>query len=113
MSNVVKYVTPDWNGLSAGAMHAFGEQPGAGRREAGESAFLRYANGSFAAGVGYTRIRIPTVNAGRDGAAIAAAGARYQFGNWRLNGLYSSVRNTFTSAAVHAVELGAAGFYSP
>lgn len=94
-------------------MHAFGEQPGAASRETGDSLLLRYANGPFAAGAGYTRIRFPTVNAGQDGAAIAAAGARYQIGNWRLNGLYSSVRNTFTGAAVHALELGAVGFYSP
>lgn len=30
-----------------------------------------------------------------------------------MNGLYSSVRNTFTGAAIKAVELGATGFYTP
>jgi len=40
-------------------------------------------------------------------------GARYQIDNWRLNGLHSSVRNTFTSATVHAAEVGAVRCYSP
>ncbi|ODV43573.1 hypothetical protein AWV79_15890 [Cupriavidus sp. UYMMa02A] len=40
-------------------------------------------------------------------------GARYRIDKWRLNGLYASVRNTFTSATVHAAELGAVRCYWP
>lgn len=75
-SNAIKYVTPDLNGVAAGAIHRLGEEPGSASRNSGDSLFLRYASGPLAAGAVCTRIKFPTVNLGQDGAAIVAAGAR-------------------------------------
>jgi predicted porin len=113
LSNSFKYVSPNLGGLRLGAMVALGEADGSNSRNGAWSLHARQDIGNFGWGVTLSDVKFPSVNNGEDGARIGVAGVRWRQNSWRFNGLYSSVRNTFTGAAVNAVELGAVQSLSP
>lgn len=59
LPNAVKYTSPTVQGLSAGAMFAFGETPGSTRTKSAWSAGAQYAQGAFTAGLAHTRLNNP------------------------------------------------------
>jgi outer membrane protein OmpU len=60
LQNAVKYTSPDFKGLSFGAMYSFSNRAGDFHNGSSWSAGVNYAHGPFAASVAYTRLNQPS-----------------------------------------------------
>lgn len=107
--NSVKYVTPEINGFSAGAMYGFGEKNAATGNVISFGA--NYQRGPWGLGAAYTGVR--AVN-GMNGSPAAfrtwGVGTNYQFGKLLAISNVTSTRNTVNRAAIWQASLG--GLYS-
>lgn len=105
--NSVKYVSPDYRGLSGGVMYGFGGIAGSFGTNSTLSAGLNYATGPFSLNAAYTDAKDPTINNGRDGIRNWGVGGRYTFGKFQLDGLYTNTHNTFNGAHIDVYQVGA------
>lgn len=116
IANSVKYNSPVFAGLSAGAMYGFGNVAGSMGTGDGMSFALSYVNGPFGADAAYTYVKYP-VTAGTIGPQVGVrnwgAGARYQIGSVRFSGLFVTVKNTANGANVYQGSAGALWFIRP
>lgn len=86
VSNTVKYVSPTYRGVSAGALYSFGGVPGAVGRSQQFGFGLNYASGPLHAGAAFLQVNNPAT-ARFDGAADATSGGA--FTNPVSNPIYS------------------------
>ncbi|MQQ99697.1 porin [Glaciimonas soli] len=127
LNNSVKYRTPDYNGLQAGAMYSFGGVPGSIVTNNASSFSLSYAHQSISLATSYTSIHnyqqglgIGTnvlgnsligypQNAMYDKLAVFGAGASYSNGNLFTAALFTSsdLQNAGVSSVLRAYDIGA------
>jgi predicted porin len=86
INSSVTYTSPNWNGLSASALYAFGGTPGSLGAGQSWSGAVRYANGSFNLAAGYLRLNNTGRTAGFDPSATGSFAAS------ALNAGYVSAR---------------------
>lgn len=106
MPNAAKYVTPTWNGLSAGVMAGFGGVPGSIAQQSGQSAGINYAIGALSLGAAYTYQRYPQLGNGMRGIRNFGAGATYALGALTFNVLYTNTMNTANDARIDVYQAG-------
>lgn len=117
LNNSIKYVSPEYHGLSAGIVYAFGGKPGSVSTQQIVSLGVHYANGPLGLGLAYLNARNPNLSmyGNTAGAAsantnfiganpvfagyasartlqIIVAGGSYQFGRATLNMVYSNTQ---------------------
>ncbi|MGF6653027.1 putative porin [Paraburkholderia youngii] len=101
----VKYTSPSFGGLSAGAMYGFGGVAGSFGSNSGVSVGLNYIHGAFGANAAYTQVKTD-VSGAQVNVRNWGAGAHYTFGPVTANALYTAVRNEMNGASVWQTELG-------
>jgi predicted porin len=109
LHNSVKYASPQWQGLSFGAMYAFGGVAGNFAEGSANSFGLNYVTGPFGIGAAWTEVKyagalttdplVPIRNWG--------VGAHYDFGKVIVAALYTTARNRANGAYVYQGEIGA------
>ncbi|OLL31607.1 porin [Burkholderia sp. SRS-W-2-2016] len=107
ISNSVKYVTPIFNGFSAGAMYGFGNVAGSIGAGNSTSFALNYAANSFGANAAYTNIKYYTAGSPQVSVRNWGVGAHYKFGGWFTNALFTTVHNSANGASVYEGSVGA------
>lgn len=107
MPNSVKYTTPTWYGLSAGAQYGFGGAAGSVARNDGNSFGVNYSNGPVSVGAAYTYQRYAQLSDGIGGIRNFGAGAEYRFGLSGINVLYTNTKNTANNATINVYLIGA------
>lgn len=107
ISSSVKYLSPIYNGFSAGAMYGFGGVPGSIGAGNASSFALNYVNGSFGANAAYTLTKTAVLT-GQDSVRNWGVGAHYHVGAVTLTGLFTTVRNNLNGAGVWQAEAGSA-----
>jgi len=76
INNALIYTTPNWSGLQASAMYAFGGIAGSTGKGQTWSAALRYASGPFTLGAGYLRMdNVQSTTTAFDPASTGSFGA--------------------------------------
>jgi len=105
--NSVKYVTPDFHGVTAGAMYGFGGIAGSFGEDRTMSGTVNYINGDFAASVAYLDTRYAALDNGLDSIRNYGAGLRYKWLGTDFNVLYTDTRNTLTDGEVRVIQVGA------
>ncbi|WP_233518990.1 porin [Paraburkholderia xenovorans] len=93
VSNAVKYVTPTFRGLNAGAMYSFGGVPGAVGTSQQYGFGANYANGPLKVSAAFLEVNNPAV-ARFDGSAAAVAGRA--FTDPVANSIYSGYATAHT-----------------
>ncbi|SMG59885.1 porin [Paraburkholderia susongensis] len=107
IANSVKYVTPVFNGFSAGAMYGFGNVTGSVGAGNSTSFALNYAANSFGANAAYTNIKYYTAGSPQVSVRNWGIGAHYRFGAWFTNALFTTVHNSANGASVYEGSVGA------
>ncbi|MGF6876928.1 porin [Paraburkholderia sp. MM5477-R1] len=116
IANSVKYTTPVFAGLSAGAMYGFGNVAGSLGTGNATSFAVNYANGGFGADAAYTFVKYPAT-AGTIGPQVGVrnwgAGTRYQFGPVLVSALFVTVKNTANGGGIWQGSTGIDYFVRP
>ncbi len=107
VANSVKYVTPTFYGLSAGAIYGFGGVAGAFNEDRATSFTVNYHLGDFAASAAYLDKRYATLDNGLDGIRNYGLGLRYNLFGVNVNALYTDTQNTLTDGNVRVIQVGA------
>jgi len=105
--NSIKYVTPDFNGFTAGAMYGFGGVAGSFGEDRTMSYTVNYRHGDFAASAAYLDTRYAALDAGLDSIRNYGAGLKYKFYGVNYNLLFTDTRNTLTNAEIRVIQVGA------
>jgi predicted porin len=113
ISNSVKYESPNFNGLSFGAMYGFGGVAGAISQNSAQSFAIDYGNHLFNLDAAYTYVRYPGINGGNAGIRNFGIGAGVFLGPAYLDALYTSTRNTYTGGRVDVYEVGGMYRFNP
>ncbi|SAK79537.1 porin [Caballeronia fortuita] len=82
VSNAVKYVSPTFAGLNAGAMYAFGNTPGSMGTNQLMNFIVNYSQGNFAGSVSYFNQHNAANGSANE--TVWAAGAAYTLGSFQL-----------------------------
>ncbi|PLY59555.1 porin [Herbaspirillum sp. BH-1] len=106
VANSVKYLSPDFNGVTFGGMYGLGEVAGDTSASRTISLGTNYASGAFGLAAAYTDARYSTMSNGHDGIRNWGLGARYRIGDYKLNLLYTNTRNTLTKGEVNVYQAG-------
>lgn len=106
VANSLKYLSPDFSGVTFGGMYGFGEVAGDTSSSRTASMGANYSKGAFGIGAAYTDARYAQMNAGHDGIRNWGLGARYQLWDYKLNLLYTNTRNTQTKGEVNVYQAG-------
>ncbi|NIF52019.1 porin [Burkholderia sp. Ax-1724] len=107
IANSVKYVTPVFDGFSAGVMYGFGNVAGSVGAGNSTSFALNYAANSFGANAAYTNIKYYTAGSPQVSVRNWGIGAHYRFGSWFTNALFTTVRNSANGGSVYEGSVGA------
>jgi predicted porin len=107
VDNSVRYISPSFGGFSFGAMYGFGGIAGSVGAGNAQSFSVSYAAGSFGADVAYTNIKTYTAGSPQISVRNLGAGARYDFGQWHVNALFTNVRNSLNGGYVYQGSVGA------
>ncbi|NML30385.1 porin [Paraburkholderia antibiotica] len=107
IANSVKYVSPVYDGFSAGAMYGFGNVAGSVGAGNSTSFSLNYAASSFGANAAYTNIKYYTAGSPQVSVRNWGLGAHYKFGAWYTNALFTTVHNSANGASVYEGSVGA------
>lgn len=113
VNNSVKYVTPTFDGFSAGAMYAFGGVAGSIGTGNGTSFAFNYAAKNFGVNAAYTNLK--TVVSGEGDVSVRnwGIGAHYRFGAWLANALFTTVHNSYNGGSVYEGSVGAHYNFTP
>ena len=106
VTNSVKYVSPVFEGFSAGAMYGFGGVAGSIGAGNSTSFALNYAAGSFGANAAYTDIKYYTAGSPQVSVRNWGLGTHYRFGGWVTNALFTTVHNSANGGAVYEGSFG-------
>jgi len=107
IANSVKYVTPVFDGFSAGAMYGFGNVAGSVGTGNSTSFALNYTANSFGANAAYTNIKYYTAGSPQVSVRNWGVGAHYRFGSWFTNALFTTVHNSANGGSVYEGSVGA------
>ena len=110
VDNATKITSASLAGFTLGALYGFGGQAGEFSNGATQSFGLKYANGGLLANAVYTNYK---ENDASSSYRTYGAGARYQFGPVRIEGLYTGVRWTATGDRVDTLEFGGQYRFTP
>jgi len=113
VANSVRYMSPEWSGLSMGALYGFSNLAGAFSTGNTMSFSANYNRGAFSLGAAYTDVKYLQINNGHDGIRNWGLGARYNSGSVLANVLYTNTKNTFTGGAVNMIQVGANWHFTP
>jgi predicted porin len=113
VASSVKYVTPLFNGLSAGAMYGFGGVTGSIGAGNSTSFALNYAAASFGANAAFTNIKYYTAASPQVSVRNWGVGAHYKFGAWYTNALFTTVHNSANGGSVYQGSAGAHYNFTP
>ncbi|MFM0609613.1 porin [Paraburkholderia sediminicola] len=106
VENSVKYVSPDYNGLSAGAMYGFGGVAGSLGSNNSASFGLNYANGPFGMAAAYTNTKSDVAGA-QASVRNWGVGAHYKFDSVVATVLFTTVHNSANGGGVYQGEVAA------
>ena len=109
LANSVKYQSPTFAGVSAGALYAPGGVAGSFGSNSAMSFGLRYAAGPFGIGAAYTRAKYPGSASNSPQIPITnwGVGAHYPFGPVYTVASFVTVRNSYLDAAAYAAQFAA------
>lgn len=107
-NNSVEYSPPQWNGLTASLIYAFGGDPGSlGSNKAGGN--LMYSAGNFSATAAFQQVRysgvpddLSNIVPGYSQQSAVQAGAAYDFKVLKLYGQYQHMDNSIASSNVNS-----------
>ena len=105
--DAVKYRSPNFNGLTFGALYAFGGVPGSFSADSTVSGGINYEHGPFSIGAAYVEVKYPELGNGHDGVRNFGFGAHYDFGHVLAMLLYTNTRNTASGAHIDVYKAGA------
>ncbi|SKD04520.1 Outer membrane protein (porin) [Burkholderia sp. CF099] len=104
VDNSAKITSTPLGGFTLGALYGFGGQAGAFSNGSTQSFGLKYSNGGLLANAAWTNLKeANSLSSYR----VYGAGARYQFGDVRVSGLYTNAEWTATGDRVDTIEFGA------
>ncbi|WP_368623841.1 porin [Paraburkholderia sp. BR13444] len=114
-ANSIKYQSPVFAGLSAGAMYSLGGVAGSFGSNSTVSFGLNYGAGPFGVGAAYTKAKYPGSSNGSPQIPITnwGFGAHYVIGPVYTVANITSVRNSFNGAAAFAAQVGASWQITP
>lgn len=104
--NSVKYVTPTFHGLSAGAQYSFGGVAGDFSADRAMSFGVNFQSANFSAALAYLDRRYQSMANGQDGIRNYGAGMKFYLYNVTLNALFTDTQNTLTGAKIWVVQTG-------
>ncbi|MGX7006133.1 porin [Caballeronia sp. KNU42] len=111
VNNAVKYLSPSLGGFSAGAMYAFGNQPGSLGTDSIQNYILNYNHGGLAASVAYFSQHNKTNDANE---TVWAGGASYTLGALRVVGNVASAElSSATKPRATTIETGLQYYIRP
>ncbi|WP_233808423.1 porin [Paraburkholderia sp. HP33-1] len=115
LSNSIRYQSPVFAGLSAGALYAPGGVAGSFGSNSAMSFGLNYVAGPFGLGAAYTQKKYPGSTGGSPQIPVWnwGVGAHYVLGPVYTVADFVSVRNSFSGAAAYAGQVGASWQIAP
>jgi len=106
ITNSVKYESPDFGGVSFGAMYGLGGVAGAFSQNSAQSFGLDYNTSRFNLDAAYTYVRYPGFDNGHSGIRNFGFGGGLFVGRAYFDAVYTNTKNTSNGAAVNVYEVG-------